>query len=98
MIDHIPDVKKKVEHTPIPWKVDRTVVRAYNGEVVTITGKSPHSGAIADAEFIVRAVNSHEALLKAVVLAKRELTLIGHGNGVLGMALDEAIAQAEAQP
>jgi hypothetical protein len=57
-------MKTKTHHTPTPWRynpsqgLDREIIRHF-GEVVGKIEKRE------DAEFIVRAVNSHEALLEA---------------------------------
>lgn len=49
-----------MEHTPIPWKSINNdgVIRSQKGDFATVTFGN-------NAEFIVKAVNAHEALLTA---------------------------------
>jgi hypothetical protein len=49
------------EHTPAPWSSDGPTVRGPNGEWLVDEWFNP-----ANAAFIVRAVNSHEALVEAL--------------------------------
>lgn len=92
-------MKTKTQHTPTPWKFqgenivngsrDGNFAIFAKGEVIaTAVGK-------ADAAFIVRAVNSHEALLG---LLKQVLNHTNVGEvcgGALFVSIKEAIAQAE---
>lgn len=71
----------EVKHTPTPWKVTHQIATDGTNDIVAdgkfiahlggnLNGDSEHE---ANAEFIVLAVNSHEALLKAL---KSALTMI----------------------
>ena len=56
------------EHTYTPWKVTgklKTTVRTWDGLFIAECGPEPMNRAQNDAEFIVRAVNAHDALLAA---------------------------------
>jgi len=98
------------DHTPIPWM--RSGVRQYLGDEDCIKvgpdgfwiaflpiGRRPQeqAGAIADANFIVRAVNAHGALVAAV-----EALLVEGGTGVqkINARVDghAALALAKRQP
>jgi hypothetical protein len=65
---------KTTEHTPLPWVIyqppysDQMQIRDIDLEMVyaVVPNKGNKAQARADAEFIVRAVNGHEALLRLV--------------------------------
>lgn len=69
-------MSENAKHTPIPWRVDPSFphdVQSESGlEIATVNpevmtgGKKPKdaSEVVENAEFIVRAVNSHDALLE----------------------------------
>jgi len=86
----IPEAK----HTPTPWYISREE----NG-ITTIRGDKANGRLFAvadtlkreDAEFIVRAVNSHEALLEAA----KEAIACGSISARVEDLLGKAIAQAE---
>lgn len=94
--------KTEVKHTPTPWEVSRThsadwIVAA--GELIAICEETNEqkTSAIANAAFIVRAVNSHEDLLGALKLANEkliQLKVTNTGWPELNKVW-EAIAQAE---
>lgn len=58
------------EHTKLPWKI--SPVKTADGAVMIVGGEGQEFGLIAevteheDAEFICKAVNNHDALLKAL--------------------------------
>lgn len=95
--------EKNVKHTPMPWEVANSL----SGKTyVTISHETPGmfrhqicemiadikvGDPEANAELIVRAVNSHEALLKAAKLAETVLK----GESIYLAELTEAIALAE---
>lgn len=58
-----------VEHTPTPWAADGVYVVAKHGPTVADCGKSPSMGwpeRRANVDFIIKAANSHDALVKAL--------------------------------
>ena len=76
------EIKPAVTHTPTPWKVCKwnQTLTISNGDEDGIAFINPHDEKIvlkdvdnANAAFIVRAVNNHEALLEALLKAKRGL-------------------------
>jgi hypothetical protein len=86
------------KHTPTPWtsKGDQVIE---DGEVVADCFQLPEG----NAEFIVRAVNSHEALLDALMVAdfhvNKKCGCWINGGPFCGFQskIKKAIAQAEAQ-
>lgn len=68
------------------------VLHDATGACVTWVDAGPEQ---ADAEFIVRACNHHEALLAACKMARRAATLLSPTEEKV---IDTAIAKAEAQP
>ena len=94
-------LKKKSEpnHTPTPWRVDiQGNLRQETGKEIVVS-VMPHTNRnkTDDAAFIVRAVNSHEELLKALkfVVTNYELSEALKKIGALE-AFVQAIAKAEA--
>jgi len=80
------------KHTPTPWSRYKNAAHGPEGDCVFVCNgiDSPND---ANAEFIVRAVNSHEALLAAAKDAIEYCSdLIGPA---IAQRLREAIAQAE---
>ena len=70
----------KTEHTPTPWKIDDNnslplgvIADNADGDGIAEIGKR-NSENLANASFIVRAVNSHDALVAAVATAHELLT------------------------
>jgi len=93
-----------MSHTPTPWKL--TYYRTTDDKIIYDTLVGPNGENIVsefypdnneDAEFIVRAVNSHEALLEASkkVLSGCKKSLL-FSPGFLSK-LEKAIAQAEGE-
>lgn len=102
-------MKTEAKHTPTPW------TSVQNGNYFYIDGAPGETGGIAkvydedNAEFIVRACNTHEGLLEAAIAAREELVKIlkedggcDHSVGICWCdyirkveALDDAIAKAE---
>lgn len=60
--------QEKAQHTPTPWHLEQTAVykaiRGKDGEHIGFLSIQEPQKEKGDAEFIVRAVNSHEALLQ----------------------------------
>lgn len=60
------------QHSPLPWGWDGHNVTGLDGGVIPVEGIAqphgwpPDAQGIANAEFIVRACNSHEALVEAL--------------------------------
>lgn len=83
-----------VSHTPTPWAVEKNSVNAENGSVVSIaecgfsvpgqswsgTDYSTKEHQAANAEFIVRACNSHDQLVETVRKLLREVGDKGRPN------------------
>lgn len=108
--------KSEVKHTPTPWKYDlgrganpRFHIQTEAGyQIASTTELARHSQAKeeneareANATFIVRAVNSHEAFLKALRTAGKTLIslrhkekLDPHDRELIGLTIS-VIAQAE---
>lgn len=105
-------MKTKPQHTPTPWKVMHNEIglewniEAGNELIAVLVPKNQRN--LDNAAFIVRAVNSHEALLSALKnirsniealpeIIKRGAVLVGDWETVESMKIfaDEAIAQAE---
>ncbi len=91
--------QKRSNHTPTPWKV-KYAREIYGGEsfgrfISTTESRNvmPHITVedSANAEFIVRAVNSHEVMLEALKTARERFVR----EGMATANIDEAIAQAE---
>ena len=86
------------QHAPTPWKLGGA-----SGRMITTPEGYVGDGFIADvdtranAEFIVRAVNAHEALLEAVKLALQFIQFCKDTDieSSLEIRLKQAIAQAE---
>lgn len=91
------------KHTPTPWKaaspqvfmgVTCVWIHGANGPVLKIEGSLKES-VLADAAFIVRAVNAHEALLAALKDLLHQIETNGERREfVVGDAV-QAIAKAE---
>jgi hypothetical protein len=95
------------EYTPTPWVVDEdgTLSRAGVGLFNSILLRSPwredalegDPTALANAEFIVLAVNAHAELVRALKTARRALSTVSEYDAVLAVATcDAAIAKAGA--
>lgn len=92
--------KKDIKHTPTPWKVDDYVMsgekyRVFSPAdpvaVASVAGK-------ANAEFIVRAVNSHDELVEAIKNAIDSLPdHVGPRIAQVKKELSEALAKAEGE-
>lgn len=101
------------QHTPTPWKLaswsptlivseseGRHLANMNDVEVRHRGDKEPQTGSIANAAFIVRAVNSHEELIGMLKVYRNELmakaTTTGE-KGYLNMyqLVDKAIAKAK---
>lgn len=101
--------KTQTQHTPTPWKLktddhlDGTSIYSNEIYITSLEGDdNPHQQKLgfrpveeqkANAAFIVRAVNSHEALLDALKTARERFVR----EGMTTANIDEAIKQAEAQ-
>ena len=99
--NHIAEVSKKVGHTLTPWHyAPGELIYGPNGESVAscrfVTNFKDEN--IENMRFIVRAVNSHEALLEATKVA---FEIMGHetntSNNRPYLMLKDAIAQAEGE-
>lgn len=97
-------MKSKTQHAPTPWHIDETAYDTSN--VVDIgSAKNMHVAFadggidIKDAEFIVRAVNSHKALLESLKVLRAVCRQQYRGTNFYcepwTQKADEAIAQAE---
>lgn len=66
------------DHTPTPWHSDDTAIFAENGVLARIPNH-PENGKnwMADAAFICKAVNNHDALVKALLLARARIEYLG---------------------
>ena len=96
------------KHTPTPWgvqhvpwgrEIDHKIVSAL-GQVIAILNKPrlgiEHNQIMHDADFIVRAVNSHEALLEAAKQLIQEVRASDIITGYTGFInLKKAIAKTE---
>jgi len=81
----------KQEHTKTPWEVMKQI----NGEYVINGGEEYISTpSLANAEFIVQTINSHEELLEAVKLAIHCFVFLDI-NGLVKQKLSKAITNAE---
>lgn len=98
----------KAKHTPTPWKIEfnsKCEIVAKEGTIATLDlpmkRELGYDGAClleeANASFIVKAVNSHEALVEALKLAR---VLLGGFEDYPGSSeakkIEEALKQAEA--
>lgn len=54
------------KHTPTPYHADREIITDQHGKEVARTNHTIRIEAYANAEFIIRACNSHEALVEAL--------------------------------
>lgn len=102
-----PECKEEtnINHTPTPWISEPINYDAYSAAIRIpdpLTSKSNGMGTIAhlpgtmavkNAEFIVRAVNSHEKMLSALKDAR--MVIAAQNNGNMLVSIEEAIAQAE---
>lgn len=82
---------KQAQHTPTPWH--RNIPPAYKYPTI-FAGRNTHVARVvcesdtteaeqeANADFIVRAVNSHAALVDALEYVRATLMACGNGNGV----------------
>jgi hypothetical protein len=73
------------EHTPPPWGLDGSYVVAKFGPTIADCGKSPsldHGVRRANADFIVKAVNNHDALVAALTLAEDILSRAPFSNAL----------------
>lgn len=62
--------RERSEHTPTPWVLDGDFLRTKENIYERIASVNPsHKDAKTNLEFIVRAVNSHEALLAGITAA-----------------------------
>jgi hypothetical protein len=92
----------EAKHTPTPWKLDQDdrFVNGPKGQAIFgALGDGSDETHTANAEFIVRAVNSHEALLEAAKEMLEEhsklLKMAGASLDVLPASWLSAVAQAE---
>lgn len=96
-----------MKHTPTPWKVTSGCVRFYiespKGYVIAHTFDSDHipmPQRRINADFIVKAVNNHDALFQSLQLAiaglEKLVPLTGHESDVLNLKqARKALAQAK---
>lgn len=95
-------MKNEIQHTPTPWKIEieeegyisiiGSRVNQVWGNQVALTPMKKEDKS--NAEFIVRAVNSHEELLAA---AKWALATMKNHSTSVKVALENAIFKAEAR-
>ncbi len=81
------------DHSPLPWRVDRSFVVGKNGESIADMLQWTDGGP-ANGEFITRACNSHDNLVESLrQLANEVAGMLGSTNlTVLKLRLDEARA------
>jgi hypothetical protein len=102
--------ESKAGHTPTPWTLDSNknrfnaprIVSAEHNELLADLYETNHIGTDSahNAEFIIRAVNSHEALLRAAKHLSEIQKVRKYGDALEGEAkawldLQDAIKQAE---
>ena len=64
----------KAQHTPTPWNLNGRHIDAEKGNKLIVSLRSEHDAEnLANAAFIVRACNSHDALVEALENAKAEI-------------------------
>src|SRR5258708_33287008 len=88
------EIKKESTHTPTPWSLEGVYFSHYNDKDERVSiWSSVHTD---DAAFIVRAVNSHEALVEAIKYAVQfsEPDI----NYVIRKRLNAALGNAEKKP
>lgn len=93
----------KIQHTPTPWTYKFDEIHGSNCRIVYTCVRRDEQAKI-DSEFIVRAVNNHELLLKALkeayILLNRGHENIGPMNleavkNYLGRVIDQAQGKVE---
>lgn len=91
------ETTNKVSHTPTPWQTDQDgFIESMAGTYIAeVSSDSDKAEAQADAEFIVRAVNSHEELLDALERIVVECNLDDAMLDVVRQIAEKAIAKAE---
>jgi hypothetical protein len=82
MTDEQRSQPNSAEHTPTPWRVDGnqivTIVEEVVDDITCVWDGADTPNWANDAAFIVKAVNNHDALVKAL----QEIQLIGDGASV----------------
>jgi len=97
-----------MKHSATPWVRDGTIMSPDHLEIdlrlddkgenwITIKGDKDKV-VEANAEFIVRAVNSHEELVEACIIAEQNLSPIYSSDHLVIKSLRQAIAKAEKHP
>lgn len=93
-------VKENAQHTPTPWKLFTNLDNNYSKDIFSKDKRRIVAGLSSDdAEFIVKAVNSHDLLLNALKDARQ--SYINREEGTTNedykiiLEMDKAIAQAE---
>ena len=89
-----------LQHTPTPWSIGRRRwITGGNVDIARIhsVSKIGEAEAVANAEFIIRACNSHDALLSALEMALRMMEAEGLDEQFDGEAevIRDAIAKAK---
>jgi hypothetical protein len=86
-----------IEHTPIPWELDAEDDLAICGGNIVLarTQHVRHDKELANAVFIIRACNSHEALVKALRAARLNVCEAHGFPGHIGKQIDAALELAE---
>lgn len=73
------------KHTPAPWRVEKfymkdpIVITSHNGDIC-LSSQSDDMDDVANAEHIVRCVNSHDALVEALKDAMEQLEFMDGGD------------------
>jgi hypothetical protein len=91
------------EHTPTPWICDSDAIMPISRDGVSIVARIPNHpdnkmNWAADAEFIIRAVNAHDAIVAALKVAEDVLSRAPFSTGVWpnGMHPNTGIEQIRA--
>jgi hypothetical protein len=88
----------RAQHTPTPWSISD--LKTIEGDSMVCAGEGHGYGLVAsvtipqDAAFIVRAVNAHDDLVKALEKAQRALAMIVAPEAIKATSAIHAFAQA----
>lgn len=96
-------------HTPTPWRVEVEEYEENSGQIsIEPINRLLHDPDWADPEdwgrdltnarFIVRAVNSHQALVDALRMCETVLSAMGHGDLAGAISVRAALALADSTP
>ena len=93
----------KSQHTPTPWLSDGLLIRVVGGEIIAVIHEGDEDAKeitpieMANSQFIVRAVNSHDELVIALQRAQKKLDTLATPDHELAQIIQAALSKAKGE-